>query len=127
MMTADPEYTPIPLDRRGHARRRVAAASAQGAELLGRGNERPVGTFFARIFDLSTRGMRIHTECALALGHTYWFRLGVPGRGGPVRVRGEVAWLQTEGPRITAGISFLPVSDARRDELDGLLAELDRD
>ncbi len=116
----DAEYAPIQLDRRLACRRPIDNASTRAAALRGRGSDRPVGTFGARILDLSARGMKIESESPVLPGHAYWFRLDLPGHGASVRVRGQVAWTCKSGPSgegCTAGIAFLALSEERAQEL----------
>ena len=83
----------------------------------------------ALLVDLSTEGCRLMLDTRPERGQSLTLRIPVPGRGRPLRVRGEVvrtAPARNEGGRegqVAVGVRFRPLSDARRAGLAALLRE----
>jgi len=81
------------------------------------------GSYFHRITNISRKGVFVAKRLPFPVGHTVDLRLGLPGLGHQVRLRGRVVGNRQDRDAncLGAAIEFLELSDADRQGLDAFL------
>ena len=77
--------------------------------------------FVVEVVNVSTSGLGVSSVKPLHVGQAYLFKI----TGWKLRpIKGLIRWVEGEGPTY-AGIEFVEVTRAQRDELDALIAQFD--
>jgi hypothetical protein len=81
------------------------------------------GTYFHRITSISRNGVFVAKRLPFPVGHTVDLRLGLPGLGQKVLLKGRVVGNRQDQDAnwMGAGIEFLELNDAARQGLDAFL------